>query len=209
MAEVKFELKKAIEELRKNEKRKFDQSIDLIVNLRKYDHKKNPINIFAPLPYKIKEKHVCGFVELKTEAINTIPKSNFILYKDKKSVKNLVKKYDFFIASAPLMPSVASTFGRVLGPAGKMPSPKLGILLKESESDIKELIEKINHVVRVQTKEPSVKVIIGKESIKDKEIIENIKSVYNAILNELPNKKENIRSVMIKLTMSKPVKVEM
>ncbi len=204
-----MELKKALEEIRKNSKeRKFDQSVDLIVNLKKFDVKKTQINIFVALPHRIKEKKICGFIENKSDLIETIPKANFISYKSKKDIKKLVKQFDFFIASAPLMPSVATTFGRVLGPAGKMPSPKLGIIMNENEKDIKDVLNKINNVIRIQTKEPSIKIVIGKEKMKDEDIVENIKVAYSAIVNELPNKKENIKSTMIKLTMGKPIKVE-
>ena len=51
-------------------------------------------------------------------------------------MKKLVKKYDFFLASGPNMPAVATTFGKVLGPVGKMPSPQLGILPSEDEKMI-------------------------------------------------------------------------
>ncbi len=204
-----MKIEEALLEIRKQEKRKFEQSIDLIINLKKFDVKKNTINLFANLPHRIKDKRICGFIESKTDLINTIPKAEFSRYNDKKKLKKLIKDYDFFIASAPNMPSVATTFGRVLGPAGKMPSPKLGILISENEKEIGNLIEKINNVTRVQAKEPSIKIIVGKEKMKDEEIIENVKSIYQAVLNELPNKKEQIRSVMIKLTMGKPVKVEL
>lgn len=201
-------LEKAVELIKKDKERKFDQSVDLIVNLRKFDLKKTQINNFVTLPNKIKDKRVCGFIESKSSIINTIPKSQFPVYKDKKKVKKLVKEYDFFIASAPNMPLVATTFGRVLGPASKMPSPKLGILIDDSEKNVKELVEKINKIVRIQTKEPSIKVSIGKVSMKDNEIAENAIHVYNSILHELPNNKDNIKSVMIKTTMGKPLRVE-
>ena len=45
--------------------------------------------------------------------------------------------------------------------------------------------------------------------MKDDEITENINSVYNAIANALPTKKENVKNVMLKLTMGKPIKIEM
>ena len=70
-------------------------------------------------------------------------------YKDKKSLKEIVKKYDFFIATAPLMPSVASTFGKVLGPAGKMPSPQLGIILEENDESIKGTLVKISKSIKI------------------------------------------------------------
>ncbi|MEK6873289.1 MAG: hypothetical protein AABW91_00425 [Nanoarchaeota archaeon] len=202
-------LEQAIELIKKDKERKFNQSVDLIVNLRKIDLKKTQINSFVTLPHKIKEKKVCGFIESKSSVINTIPKSQFPIYKDKKKVKKLIKEYDFFIASAPNMPLVATTFGRVLGPAGKMPSPKLGILSDDSEKNVKELIERINKTVRVQTKEPSIKVSIGKLSMKENELVENATQIYNSVLNELPNGKDNIKSVIVKSTMGKPFRVVM
>ena len=206
--EEALKLDKALEELRKSKERKFDQTIELIVNLKKFDIKKNSINTFIILPNKIKDKKICGFIEIKNELIDTIPKGAFPKYKDKKELKKLVKKYDFFISSGPNMPSVATIFGRVLGPAGKMPSPKLGIIMDESDSEVKKLISRINNVVKIHTKEPSVKISIGKVSMSDDKIIENVKSAYDSILNELPNKKDNVKTILLKLTMSKPIKIE-
>jgi len=208
MAEL--EINKALEEIRKNSKeRKFDQSVELIVNLKKYDVKKNPINVFVNLPNKIKDKKICGFIESKSDLVDVIPKASFPIYKDKKKVKNLVKKYDFFIASGPNMPAVATTFGRVLGPAGKMPSPKLGIVMTESPEAIKEVVEKIDSATRIQTKEPCVKIAIGKEKMEDAKISANIQSAYKIIVKELPLGKDNVRNIMIKLTMGKPIKVKL
>ena len=207
--ELQEQLKLALTELRKNESKKFKQTVDLIVNLQKFEVKKTPLNIFVRIPNKSKDKKIAAFFESESEFIDTITEIDFKKYSDKKKLKNLVKKYDFFIAQAKLMPKVATVFGRVLGPAGKMPSPKLGILVDDSEKNVKELVERINKTIRVQTKEPSIKVSIGKLSMKDSELIENATQVYNSILNELPNNKDNIKSVMIKSTMSKSLRVEM
>jgi len=201
-------LKKALEELRKNEKRKFVQTIDLIINLRAIDIKKDQINIIADIPNKIKDKKVCGFLTAKSPLVKTVTEPEFQKYKEKKEIKNLIKDYDFFIAAAPLMPKVAITFGKILGPAGKMPSPQLGVLMQENEEQIRKTLDKISTSLKIRIKEPSIKLAIGKEDMTDEEIINNIKSLYNAIENALPQKKDNIRSVLLKLTMSKPVKVE-
>jgi len=203
-----MELKKAIEELRKNEKRNFEQSIDLIINLRRIDVKRDNISAVISIPHKVKEKKVCGFFAKKTELVKTIAPADFGRYSDKKMLKNLVKEYDFFIASAPLMPQVATAFGKVLGPAGKMPSPQLGVLMKEDDSTIKMLLEKISKSVKIRVKEASIKLIIGKESMTDEQIADNIKALYEGIVNALPTKKDNVKNVMIKTTMSKPIKVE-
>src|SRR3989344_3140189 len=128
MFKMNFEedLKKALEELRKTEKRKFEQTVDLIINLQKFDVKKSQINLFVQVPYKVKKKKIAGFFETSQKEVETITKNDFRKYSDKKEIKKLVKKFDFFISQASLMPSVATTFGRVLGRAGKRPSPQLG-----------------------------------------------------------------------------------
>ncbi|MBX4196871.1 hypothetical protein KW805_04755 [Candidatus Pacearchaeota archaeon] len=203
-----MELKEALHELRKEEKRKFDQSVDVIVNLKGIDLKRDNLSTIITIPHIVKEKKVCAFLTKKATGITTVTQPDFQKYKDKKTLKNLVKSYDFFIAAAPLMPAVATTFGKILGPAGKMPSPQLGIITHEDEATIKGIVGKISQSVKIRVKEPSVKVSIGKESMTDEKIMENIRAVYHGLVAILPTKKENVRSVMVKLTMSKPLKVD-
>jgi large subunit ribosomal protein L1 len=202
------ELQKALEELRKSKERKFDQTVDLIINLQKFDIKKTPVNLLLTLPHKVKEKKIGAFLEMENSALDTITGNEFKKYLDKKLVKNLVKKYDFFIAEAKLMPKVATTFGRILGPAGKMPSPQLGIIPMVSDDAIKELITKINSTLKIRVKESSIKLPVGKQSMEDKDILENISSIYNDILNVLPKQKDNIKNIGIKFTMTKPIKIK-
>jgi large subunit ribosomal protein L1 len=206
--DLKTDLKKALEEIRKNGERKFDQTVDLIINLQKFDVKKNSINLFFKVPHKIKDKKIAGFLEVKSKDVETITFSEFKKYENKKALKKLVKKFDFFIAQASLMPKVATSFGRVLGPAGKMPSPQIGILMNVDSKSLIELKEKINESVKIKIKEPSVKIGIGKQSMKDEEIIENIVVVYNSLVKALPRDKENIKNIEIKFTMTKPQKIK-
>ena len=118
MAELKEQLKQALTELRAEKERKFDQTVDLIVNLQKFDVKKNPVNTFVSVPYKIKEKKIAGFLEVKNKNFDTITLDQFKKYTDKKELKKIAKNYDFFIAQPSTMPKVATTFGRVLRPLG-------------------------------------------------------------------------------------------
>ncbi|MEK6928190.1 MAG: hypothetical protein AABX11_07185 [Nanoarchaeota archaeon] len=203
-----MELKQAIQELRKNEKKKFDQSIDLLVSLKGIDVKKDNITIIGALPHKIRDKKVCAFLSTKSNLVRTITNLDFPKYKDKKDLKNLIKEFDFFIAEAKLMPSVATVFGKILGPAGKMPSPQLGVLMNTDDASIKAILQRMNNAIKIKVKEAAVKLSVAKESMSDEVVAENISAAYNAILNAMPVKKDNIKSVMVKLTMSKPIKVE-
>ncbi|OYT36664.1 hypothetical protein B6U91_00685 [Candidatus Pacearchaeota archaeon ex4484_71] len=207
MTEFESKIKSAIEELKSSKKRKFDQTVDLVVNLQKFDVRKNPLNLFLKIPYKIKDKKVAAFLESKSTHVDTITFDEFKKYNNKKKLKDLVKKYDFFIAQASLMPKVATTFGRVLGPAGKMPSPQLGIILNADEKSINEIKEKVNNSVKIKIKEASIKLAVGKESMPNEEIFENINTIYKEIIKALPRNKENVKNIELKLTMSKPVKI--
>jgi large subunit ribosomal protein L1 len=206
--ELKEQLETALNELRKEKERKFEQTLDLIINLQKFDVKKNAVNMFISVPHKAKDKKVCAFLEIKNNNVDTITKSEFKKYSDKKELKKLARKYDFFIAQASLMPLVATTFGRALGPSGKMPSPQLGILMNVDDKAIKELRDRINTSVKIRTKEASIKVSIGKQSMKNEELIENILTVYNGLLKVLTKGKENIKNIELKLTMTKPQKIK-
>ena len=207
--ELKEQLKKALVELRKEKERKFDQTLDLIVNLQKFDVKKNQLNFLITLPHKIKDKKIAGFLEVKNNNLDTITLEEFKKYTDKKNLKNLVNKYDFFIAQASLMPKVATTFGRVLGPSGKMPSPQLGIIMDVNDKAINEIKNKVNNILKIKIKEASIKVPAGKYSMKDEDLLENIQAIYNSLVKELPRDKENIKNVELKFTMTKPQKLKL
>ena len=206
--ELENEIKKALSELRKGEERKFDQTADLIINLQKFDPKKHQLNIFVNVPFKVKDKKLCAVLETKNKSLETLTPFDFKNYSDKKALKKLVKKFDFFIAQASVMPKVASVFGRILGPARKMPSPQLGILMDVNEKAIDEVKKKINNSLRIRAKEASIKLAIGKQSMKDEEIAENVLSVYNTVMKELPKGNENLRNIELKFTMTKPEKIK-
>ena len=205
---------KAIQQARKNaKKRKFSQTIDLIINLQSLDIKKEDqkINAFVTLPHqrgkKIKIAALIG-QELATKAKGVcdhiILEENF-KSTDKKEIKKIASDSGFFIAQANIMPKIASSFGKILGPRGLMPNPKAGCVVPPT-GELKPVIEKLQRVVHIQTKsELSVKAPVGNEDMKDEDILANAMAIYNNVLHSLPQEKNNIKNVMIKLTMGKPV----
>ena len=195
-------------ESKKDKKRNFNQTIDLIINLKDFDVRKDSFSVFVEVPNKIKDKKIVGFFEKENKLIKVIKKDDFPKFKEKKDIKKLIRNYDFFIANAKLMPAIATTFGRILGPVGKMPNPQLGVLNSEDENLVKELIDKLNSNIRIKVKEPSIKIGIAKESLTDEQIAENALTVYRKIVDTLPKKIDNVRNVKIKLTMGKPVNVD-
>lgn len=203
---------KAIKEIReKSPKRNFLQTFDLVIQLQDIDLKKpeQKIDTFIVLPHTLGKKiKVCGLVkqlkEKSQEAFDeTIIEDDFNRYaKDKKLVKKLVTSYDFFVAQADLMGKIATVFGKVLGPKGKMPNPKAGCVVPTAIPTLKPLSEKLQKTVKIQTKnELSIKAPIGKESMTDDDLAENIETIYNTVLKLVPHEKNNIKQIMLKLTM--------
>lgn len=197
----------ALVELRKEKKRKFVQSVDLIINLQKFDARKTAINTFVKVPNPA-EKRICAFLTKRSKLVDTITKEDFDKYKETKDMKALAAKYDAFIAVAPMMAPVATKFGRVLGPTGQMPSPQAGIITSEDEKVVEEVLDKMKKVIRVRIKENSVKLTIGKENMDDKKLIENVDAVIEAVINLMPNKKDNIKNISLKFTMTKPFQID-
>ena len=199
-----------------SEKRNFRQSFDLIINLKGLDLKKqeHQIDTFVTLPHaRGKKVKVCALVgaELESQAKgifdSVILSDNFEKYKDKKEVRKVANSFDFFIAQANMMPKVANTFGRVLGPRGKMPNPKSGAVVPPN-ANLKPLYEKLQRTIRANAKSaPLVQCPIGTEDMSMEDIAENALTVYNSLIQALPNEKHNIRDIYVKLTMGKPVKV--
>lgn len=210
----KQQIQKALQELQQQPKRKFVQSYDLIINLKNFSVKTNPIDLFVTLHFsKGKDIKVAAFVdqqlaEAAKEACHlVIRETEFAAYADKKAQKKLAEEYDYFIAQANLMPKVAQAFGKVLGVKGKMPNPKLGCVVPPN-ANLKQLVEKLSKTVRLSAKKGmNLQCVIGKEDQPEDQIIDNILTTYSTTLKQLPEEKQNIKDVLLKFSMGKPVKV--
>jgi len=199
-----MKIEEAIKQLRTSDKRKFIQSVDLVINLQKIDPRKETINTFVVVPNPA-PRRICAFLSKKSPSVDTITKEEFELYKDANAIKKLADRYDFFLAAAPLMGLVATKFGRYLGPLGKMPTPQGGVIMQETEENVKAMILKMSKSLKVRIKEKSLKLAVGKEDLSDEKIKENVEAVLKAVAVILPQNKDNIKNVSIKLTMGKPI----
>jgi len=195
--------------------RNFKQSVDLIVNLKDLNLKKpeDNVDLFVTLPHSIDKKlKICAFADKSLKDIakvfdKVISEDEFPIYKDKKKIKPLAKEFDYFVAQANLMGKVATVFGKVLGPRNKMPNPKAGCVFPPT-ADLNILKDKLLNTTRVKTKnELAVKACVGKESMKEEDIIDNVNSVYNALIHALPKEIHNVKNVYLKYTMGTPIMV--
>jgi large subunit ribosomal protein L1 len=198
----------------KTEKKKFVQSMELVINLRDIDMKKpeSKIQELIELPYPIgKPIKVCVIAsgELASKAKKAgadlvIERSELeALAGDKKRQKSLVNTYESFIAEAPLMPTVGRVLGAVLGPKGRMPTPVA------PTANIADIIEKQRKTVLVRFRgQPVLQCRIGTEDMPDEHIAENIQAIIRRLEPKLKRGLKNIRSMVIKAAMGHPIEVK-
>jgi len=214
----KNSVKEALKKLKEtSKKRNFSQTVDLIINLKDLDLKKpeQQVELFVPIHFSRGKKiKIAAFVgpELKDESEKVFDKTIFIdefqQYADKKVAKKLASEYSFFIAQANIMPKVAQVFGKFLGSRGKMPNPKAGCVVPPKTA-MQPLYERLQQTIIMRAKvQPSIKCSVGIESQNDDEVVDNIMTLYNALIHKLPNEQNNIRNILLKLTMGKPVEVK-
>ena len=204
IAEVAKEVKAA------TKKRKFTQAIELIITFKDIDVKKGfAINEVVQLPKTSSPATVCiiatGEMGQKAKAANadsvigTTELDKFAT--NKRESRKFINKYDFFLADTQVMPVVGKTLGQLLGPRGKMPTPV------PFDADIVAFLARFRSSIKVRTRASlSVSVKIGDESMDDGDLAINAHTVLNAIEKKLPNGEKNIKKIMLKTTMGKPIK---
>ncbi|OYT45535.1 50S ribosomal protein L1 [Candidatus Bathyarchaeota archaeon] len=206
--------KEALKEMRKaSKKRNFTQSVELIINLTDVDVRKpeNRIQETIELPHPINKTigvFATGDLALRARkcGVDLVLEREEIegLLNDKKRQRKIAKAIDFFIAEAPLMPLIGRVFGSILGPRGKMPRPI------PPTADIEREVENLRRMVFVRTRgQPVIQCKIGTEDMPDEQIAENALAVLRRIESRLKRGIKNIKSVYLKTTMGKAVKVNL
>jgi large subunit ribosomal protein L1 len=190
--------------------RKFKQAVELIINFKDIDVKKGfAINEVVQLPKTSSPATVCiiagGEMGQKAKAANAdivIGEEELNKFAtNKRESRKFINKYDFFLADTQVMPTVGKSLGQLLGPRGKMPTPV------PFNADIVAFLARFRTSIKVRTRASlSVSCKIGDESMEDADLAINANAVLNAIEKKLPNGEKNIKKIMIKTTMGKPVK---
>jgi len=205
-------IEKLLSTIKKNCTTKFDESVDLSFQINN-KQKKGEINIrtVVNLPggtgKKVKVAVVCEDAkasEAKTAGADIVGGDDFI-----EKIKGGEMNFEKLICTPSMMIKL-SKLGKVLGPKGLMPNPKLGSVtedLKTAVSDAKSGQAEIRN-----DKDGNIGVSIGKKSFNDDKLIKN----YNAILDTLEKEKSNntlkgdlIRSVFITSTMGVSYKLKL
>ena len=205
-------LEKLLPVIKKNCTIKFDESIDLSLQINN-KQKKSEINIrtVVNLPggtgKKIKVAVVCEEAkaeEAKAAGADIVGGDDFI-----EKIKDGEINFEKLICTPAMMVKL-SKLGKVLGPKGLMPNPKLGSVTPDIKKAISEA--KSGQVEIRNDKDGNIGASIGKKSFSDDKLIKN----FNAIIETLEKEKSNntvkgdlIKSTFITSTMGVSYKVKL
>jgi len=205
-------IEKLLPNIKKNCTTKFDESVDLSIQINN-KQKKGEINIrtVVNLPggtgKKVKVAVVCEDAkasDAKAAGADIVGGDDFI-----EKIKGGEMNFEKLICT-PAMMIKLSKLGKVLGPKGLMPNPKLGSVtenLKQAVTDAKSGQAEIRN-----DKDGNIGVSIGKKSFSDDKLLKN----YNAIIETLEKEKSNntlkgdlVRSAFLTSTMGVSFKLKL
>jgi large subunit ribosomal protein L1 len=124
-----------------------------------------------------------------------------------KQIQEGFDDFDVAIATPDLMP-VVGRLGRILGPAGKMPNPKVGTVTMDVARAVEE--SKAGKVEYRTDRNAIVHLVIGKRDFEERQLLENYAAVIEELIRAKPSaaKGRYIRSVTFASTMGPGVKVD-
>ena len=198
--------------LGKAPERKFAETLELSINLKDLDLTipKNRLEDEVPLPNgrgrPVKVALVASAEMAQkvrgTADLTVTPAQLDEVFKDKKATKKVVEEIDFFLAEAPLMPTIGKRLGVVLGPRGKMPKPV------PPGSDPTNLINALKRSIRIRSRgNRTFHAPVGSRTMPASEIAQNVDAVLARVVGKLERGRANIDSVWLKTTMGPAVRV--
>ena len=205
-------IEKLLPVVKKNCTTKFDESLDISFQINN-KQKKSEINIrtVVNLPggtgKKVKVAVVCEDVkssEAKTAGADIIGGDDFI-----EKIKNGEMNFEKLICTPSMMIKL-SKLGKVLGPKGLMPNPKLGSVTEDLKTAISNA--KSGQAEIRNDKDGNIGVSIGKKSFNDDQLVKNFSAVLDTLEKEKSNnvvKGDLIKSAFITSTMGVSYKLKL
>lgn len=175
-----YNLKEAVELLKKIKFAKFDEAVELHLNVES-----------TGLKGELQLPHSTG----KTVRIKIV---------DDALIADLQKgkiEFDILITHPSFMPKLAK-FAKVLGPKGLMPNPKAGTISQKPEDVVKKF-EKGTLRYKTESKFPLIHQMVGKISFDEKKLVENVIAFIKSV------GVSRIKSAFIKTTMSPSIRLDL
>ena len=197
--------------VKKNCTTKFNESIDVNFQLN-IKQKKSEINIRTILNLPVgKNKKIKVAVICEEEKLEETKKSGADVVGSDDLINNIsAGKINFEkLISTPKMMVKLGKLGKILGPKGLMPNPKLGTVTNEIIKAVKNI--KSGQVEIKNDKDGNVGLSIGKKSFSDENLIKNFNAVVDTIIKEKPVgvKGNLVKSAFITSTMGVSYKLKL
>jgi large subunit ribosomal protein L1 len=191
-------------------KKKFKQSVEMIVVFKDIDVKKGfALNEVVQLPKTSSPATVCIMAtgdmgqkakDAKADAVVGAEQLEKFAA-DKRGSRKFINKYDFFLADTQIMPAVGKVLGQLLGPRGKMPTPV------PFNASVESFLTRFRSSIKVRARATlAMSCKIGDESMENSDLAVNAHAVLSAVEKKLPNGEKNLKRIIIKTTMGKPIK---
>jgi large subunit ribosomal protein L1 len=206
----KLELKEIIDLVKKNATTKFDESIDvsLRINLKQSKGGDLSLRTVVKLPNGSGKKSKVA-VLCEQDKVEEAKKSGAeVVGSDDLIEKISSGKFDFtHLISTPAMMSKIGKHGKVLGPKGLMPNPKLGTVTNDITKAVKDI--KTGLVEIRNDKDGNLASTIGRKSFSNEKLLENYKHFIDTVKKEKPDtiKGEFIKNIFITSTMGISYKI--
>ena len=205
-------IEKILPIIKKNCTTKFDESIDLSFQINN-KQKKSEINLRTVINMpggtgkKVKVAVVCEETkqkDAKDSGADIVGGDDLI-----EKIKGGYLDFDKLICTSSMMIKL-SKLGKVLGPKGLMPNPKLGTVTNDVKKAVKD--SKSGQVEIRNDKDGNIGVAIGKKSFSDENLIKNFSAIIEALEKEKSNitvKGDLIKTSFITSTMGVSYKVKL
>ena len=182
-----FTLEESIKKAKQSSTAKFDESIDVSLNLNLKQKKEDvSLRTVVNLPHgngkKIKIAVLCEdskVEEAKSSGADIAGSENLV-----NEILSGKIAFDKLVATPAMMPKMGK-LGKILGPKGLMPNPKLGTITNDIKKTLKLLKE--GQIEIKNDSDGNVAASIGKKSFDDKKIIDNFNALIQTIKKEKPN----------------------
>tara|TARA_Y100001970_G_C14158197_1_gene816890 strand:+ start:474 stop:1160 length:687 start_codon:yes stop_codon:yes gene_type:complete len=208
--EKKLAVKEIIELVKKNSTTKFDESIDvsLRINLKQSKGGDLSLRTVVNLPNGSGKKSKVA-VLCEPDKVNDFKKSGAdIVGSDDLIDKIASGKFDFTkLICTPSMMSKIGKHGKVLGPKGLMPNPKLGTVTNDVTKAVKDIKKGLVEIRN--DKDGNLASTIGRKSFTSEKLLENFNHFFESVKKEKPDtiKGEFIKNIYISSTMGISYKV--
>jgi len=206
-----YSLEEAVTMIKDMKFTKFDESVDIALNMGVDPrHADQNIRITTSLPSGTGSEVVILVLargpkekEAKEAGADFVGNDDFI-----EKLKNGWSDIDKIVATPDMMPTLGK-LGKILGPKGLMPNPKSGTVTMDLKKAINEL--KAGRVELRVEKNGIIHSSFGKTSFDKKDLIENVRTIYEALLKARPAsaKGQFIKKITLSSTMGPGFKVDL